>query len=113
MTISLMSACTASITVPGNTSTVPKERISRSNLFFRRLSRECGFFVSSHRFRHTLATKLMAAPERNLHMVKSILGHRSVATTMEYIDFFRWKLLLRHWRLNSVYPRMRRQKKTD
>lgn len=55
--------------------------------FFRRLSRECGFFVSSHRFRHTLATKLMAAPERNLHMVKSILGHRSVATTMEYIDF--------------------------
>ncbi|WP_141070819.1 site-specific integrase, partial [Escherichia coli] len=54
--------------------------------FFRRLSRECGFNVSPHRFRHTLATKLMEAPERNLHMVKSILGHRSVATTMEYVD---------------------------
>ncbi|CDG16835.1 tyrosine-type recombinase/integrase [Xenorhabdus doucetiae] len=54
--------------------------------FFRRLSRECDFAVSPHRFRHTMATKLMKAPDRNLPMVKRLLGHRNVATTMEYID---------------------------
>lgn len=54
--------------------------------FFRRLSRECGFDVSSHRFRHTLATELMKAPDRNLKLVKDLLGHRSVTTTMEYVE---------------------------
>lgn len=54
--------------------------------FFRRLSKECGFQVSPHRFRHTLATELMKSPDRNLQMVKGLLGHRSVTTTMEYID---------------------------
>ncbi len=54
--------------------------------FFNRLSKECGFSVSSHRFRHTLATELMKAPDRNLQLVRSLLGHRSLATTMEYID---------------------------
>lgn len=54
--------------------------------FFRRLSKECGFAVSPHRFRHTLATELMKSPDRNLQMVKGLLGHRSLATTMEYID---------------------------
>lgn len=54
--------------------------------FFRRLSKECGFAISPHRFRHTLATELMKSPDRNLQMVKGLLGHRSVTTTMEYID---------------------------
>ena len=54
--------------------------------FFRRLSKECGFAVSPHRFRHTLATELMKAPERNLQLVKDLLGHRSVSTTMEYVE---------------------------
>jgi len=54
--------------------------------FFRRLSKECGFAVSPHRFRHTLASELMKSPDRNLQMVKGLLGHRSVTTTMEYID---------------------------
>ncbi|MDE1476660.1 site-specific integrase, partial [Xenorhabdus bovienii] len=54
--------------------------------FFNRLSKECGFAVSPHRFRHTLATELMKAPDRNLQLVRCLLGHRSVATTMEYID---------------------------
>lgn len=54
--------------------------------FFRRLSKECGFAVSPHRFRHTLATELMKSPDRNLQMVRGLLGHRSVTTTMEYID---------------------------
>ncbi|CDH04685.1 putative phage integrase (fragment) [Xenorhabdus bovienii str. oregonense] len=54
--------------------------------FFRRLSRECDFAVSPHRFRHTMATTLMKSPDRNLPLVKRLLGHRNVATTMEYID---------------------------
>ncbi|HCI9483938.1 TPA: tyrosine-type recombinase/integrase [Raoultella ornithinolytica] len=54
--------------------------------FFRRLSKECGFTVSPHRFRHTLATELMKSPERNLQLVKDLLGHRSVSTTMEYVE---------------------------
>lgn len=54
--------------------------------FFSRLSKECGFAVSPHRFRHTLATELMKAPDRNLQLVRELLGHRSVTTTMEYID---------------------------
>jgi site-specific recombinase XerD len=44
------------------------------------------FAVSPHRFRHSLATELMKAPDRNLQLVRSLLGHRSIATTMEYID---------------------------
>ncbi|SIP75118.1 putative phage integrase [Xenorhabdus innexi] len=54
--------------------------------FFRRLSRECDFAVSPHRYRHTVASTLMKSPDRNLPMVKRLLGHRNVATTLEYID---------------------------
>lgn len=54
--------------------------------FFTRLSKECGFKVSPHRFRHTLATEMMKSPDRNLAMVKGLLGHRSVSTTMEYVE---------------------------
>ncbi len=54
--------------------------------FYRRLSRESGFDISSHRFRHTLATELMKSPDRNLKLVKDLLGHRNVSTTMEYIE---------------------------
>lgn len=57
--------------------------------FFRRLSKECGCQVSPHRFQHTLATELMKSPDRNRQMVKGLLGHRSVTTTMEYIDINR------------------------
>ena len=32
------------------------------------------------------ATELMKAPERNLQLVKDLLGHRSVSTTMEYVE---------------------------
>lgn len=54
--------------------------------FFSRLTKECGFKVTPHRFRHTLATEMMKSPDRNLAMVKGLLGHRSVSTTMEYIE---------------------------
>ncbi|ELD2659616.1 site-specific integrase [Salmonella enterica] len=54
--------------------------------FFRRLSRECGFAVSSHRFRHTIATELVKLPGSNLKIVKDLLGHSSIHTTLEYVD---------------------------
>lgn len=53
--------------------------------FFRRLSRECGFHVSPHRFRHTLATMLMKHPDRNMQLTRQMLGHRSLSSTLEYI----------------------------
>ncbi|EGT3611039.1 site-specific integrase [Morganella morganii] len=66
--------------------------------FFRRLSGECGFAVSSHRFRHTLGTTLMRIPERNLELTKNMLGHRSLVSTMEYIgqDTSRMKAILEY-----------------
>ena len=54
--------------------------------FYRRLSRDSGFDISSHRFRHTLATELMKSPDRNLKLVKDLLGHCNVRTTMKYIE---------------------------
>ncbi|GEM_PF-6108065 len=37
--------------------------------FYRRLSKECGFAVSPHRYGYTLATELIKALERNLQLV--------------------------------------------
>lgn len=54
--------------------------------FFKRLSRECKFTISPHRFRHTVATHMMKSPERNLYVVKKLLGHVSITSTLEYID---------------------------
>lgn len=54
--------------------------------FFRRLSKECQFTVSPHRFRHTVATHMMKSPDRNLQAVKKLLGHVSITSTLEYID---------------------------
>lgn len=54
--------------------------------FFRRVSRECRFAVSPHRFRHTIATNLMKSPDRNIQAVKRLLGHSSLRSTLEYID---------------------------
>ncbi|EWH23898.1 site-specific integrase, partial [Pseudomonas aeruginosa] len=39
-----------------------------------------------HRFRHTLATDLMKAPERNIHLTKCLLNHSNIQTTMSYIE---------------------------
>ncbi|MCT6518402.1 ArdC-like ssDNA-binding domain-containing protein [Proteus vulgaris] len=54
--------------------------------FFKRLSAECHFIISPHRFRHTVATHMMQSPERNLYIVKRLLGHASITSTLEYID---------------------------
>ncbi|MFV8810050.1 tyrosine-type recombinase/integrase [Yersinia enterocolitica] len=54
--------------------------------FFRRLSVECSCTISPHRFRHTIATEMMKSPDRNLKAVQSLLGHSSVAVTLEYVE---------------------------
>ncbi len=54
--------------------------------FFRRLSRECRCAISPHRFRHTIATNLMKSPDRNLKIVQTLLGHSTVAVTLEYVE---------------------------
>lgn len=55
-------------------------------IFFQKLSRICGCRMSPHRFRHTLGTELMREPDRNLHIVKNLLGHTNINTTLEYIE---------------------------
>ncbi|WP_445000284.1 tyrosine-type recombinase/integrase [Halomonas mongoliensis] len=42
--------------------------------------------MSPHRFRHTLGTELMREPDRNLHIVKALLGHSNISTTLEYVE---------------------------
>lgn len=54
--------------------------------FFKRLSRECGFTVSPHRFRHTIVTNLMRLTDRNLKMAQDLLGHSTPAVTLEYVE---------------------------
>ncbi|WP_373853831.1 tyrosine-type recombinase/integrase [Lonsdalea populi] len=54
--------------------------------FFRRLSKDCGFAVSPHRFRHTIATNLMILPDRNLKTAQDLLGHSTPAVTLEYVE---------------------------
>ncbi|WP_372438863.1 tyrosine-type recombinase/integrase, partial [Pandoraea sputorum] len=53
--------------------------------FFKRLSRHSPERISPHRLRHTIATKLMRDPDRNIHTVKNIMGHQNIATTMKYV----------------------------
>ncbi|EBU5085879.1 tyrosine-type recombinase/integrase [Salmonella enterica subsp. enterica] len=54
--------------------------------FFRRLSKECGFVVSPHRFRHTIATNLMRLPDRNIKLTQDLLGHSTPAVTLQYVE---------------------------
>lgn len=58
---------------------------NRIDSFFQRLSNVCGVRITPHRFRHTLATDLMRNPDRNVTIVKELLGHSSLSTTLEYI----------------------------
>lgn len=53
---------------------------------FKIISKEVGFYVSPHRFRHTLATELMREP-KNIYITKQLLGHKSLKTTLSYIHY--------------------------
>jgi site-specific recombinase XerD len=54
--------------------------------FYTHLSNSIDVRVSPHRFRHTIATELMRNPDRDIHVVKELLGHRNIATTLSYIS---------------------------
>ena len=54
--------------------------------FYTHLSNSIDVRVSPHRFRHTIATELMRNPDRNIHTVKELLGHRNISTTLTYIS---------------------------
>ncbi|MGJ8518407.1 tyrosine-type recombinase/integrase [Carnimonas bestiolae] len=53
--------------------------------FYRHLSKKIGIRMSSHRFRHTLGTDLMASPHRDIHVTQQILNHTDIRTTLEYV----------------------------
>ena len=53
--------------------------------FFVKTSKKTNFAVSSHRFRHTFATKLANNGQTSIKTVQSLLGHRSVHTTLGYV----------------------------
>jgi len=48
---------------------------------YRKLTEKVGVRMTPHRFRHTLATGLMKAPERNIHLTKCLLNHSNIQTT--------------------------------
>ena len=54
------------------------------SLFFHRLSRVAGIRISTHRLRHTFATRI-ARHTNNIKQVQFLLTHAKVETTMAYI----------------------------
>ena len=61
-------------------------RADRISNVFEDISKRLGMQISPHRFRHTLGTDLMKDPDRNLHLVKNLLGHTDIRTTLEYVQ---------------------------
>jgi len=64
-------------------SQMTRDHLSRA---FTDLSKRLGFRVSPHRLRHTLGTSLMRNAKANLHLVKDLLGHTNLSTTLQYIE---------------------------
>ncbi|MFD1260360.1 MULTISPECIES: tyrosine-type recombinase/integrase [Entomomonas] len=60
--------------------------LDRVSNVFQSLSIELSSRITPHRFRHTLGTDLMKDPDRNLHLVKDLMGHTNLKTTLEYIE---------------------------
>lgn len=54
--------------------------------FFRRLSSALGQIITPHRFRHTLATKLLQGPHPDIKTVQNLLGHTDMRMTLEYVE---------------------------
>lgn len=60
--------------------------VDRVSNVFEYISKRIGIQISPHRFRHTPGTNLMKQPDRNLHLVKKLLGHTDIRTTLEYVE---------------------------
>jgi len=55
--------------------------------FFKKISRFSGEKISSHRLRHTMATRIAQNGDNpDLKSLQFILGHTDIRTTMEYIE---------------------------
>ncbi|MDX1252265.1 MAG: site-specific integrase [Gammaproteobacteria bacterium] len=54
--------------------------------FFRRLSSVLGQRITPHRFRHTLATKLLQGTHPDIKTVQKLLGHTDMRMTLEYVE---------------------------
>lgn len=54
--------------------------------FFRRLSSALGQRITPHRFRHTLAMKLLRGPLPDIKAVQNLLGHTDMRMTLEYVE---------------------------
>ncbi len=53
--------------------------------FLRYLSRKLNIKISTHRFRHTAATKAANIKDVNIKTVQNFLGHTNITTTLGYI----------------------------
>ncbi|MGR3807740.1 tyrosine-type recombinase/integrase [Pasteurella testudinis] len=60
-----------------------KNQISQ---IFKVISEKTHVHTSPHRYRHTAATRLMKNPE-NVYIVQKLLGHKSIKTTLGYIEY--------------------------
>lgn len=56
------------------------------NACFRALSMRLGFKISPHRFRHTLGSDLVNKHKSNLFLVKELMGHTDIRTTVQYLE---------------------------
>ncbi len=76
------------INVLSKTTTRKNKNMNDNQLsyIFAIISQLVNFKVSPHRFRHTLATKLMKDPQ-NVYVTKQLLGHKSLKTTLSYICY--------------------------
>lgn len=58
------------------------DRIRR---IYNTLSKDMGFRVHPHKFRHTFATDLLHVPWANIYAVSKLMGHKKITTTQIYL----------------------------
>ena len=87
---------------PGR-STNHKEKISFSTQIVNQVQRSCGLRVTVHQYRHAAAAMILKHRSGEYELVRCLLGHKSVATTMRfYID-------LETTAANDIYTGLLRQ----
>lgn len=64
-----------------------RDKMIESNVqaFFKRMSKELGQLISSHRLRHTTAT-IIVNEHKDLKSAQKLLGHTDIRTTLEYVE---------------------------
>lgn len=54
--------------------------------FYKRLAKKTGITVSTHRFRHTMASQIGNSPNANILALSNILGHSDLKITRQYVE---------------------------